>query len=94
MTSSEKMDILIELDKRKRKVKITTVRGEVYRCKLSHFVEDEDDWAYQFISPDFPTKYFIMECNFIERIEEISEAEWQQACAAPIWGNAESKETQ
>ena len=31
--------------------------------------QEEDDWAYDFISPDFPTKYFILECNFIERIE-------------------------
>ena len=81
MTSSEKFDLLLDLDKRKCKVKITTVRGDIYRCKLNNFAEDEDDWAYQFISPDFPTKYFIMECNFIERIEEISDEEWERHLA-------------
>ena len=79
MTSSEKFDLLLALDKEKRKVKITTVRGDVYRCKLNNFAEDEDDWAYHFISPDFPTKFFILECKFIESIEELSEDEWLAA---------------
>ena len=78
MTSSEKFELLLALDKKKRKVKITTVRGDVYHCKLNNFAEDEDDWAYHFISPDFPTKFFILECNFIKNIEELSEEEWQR----------------
>ena len=78
MNSSEKFDLLLALDKKKSKVKITTTHGDVYFCKLDNFAEDEDDWAYHFISPDFPTKYFILECNFIERIEEITDAEWQR----------------
>lgn len=77
MTSSEKMDILIALDDKNAKAKITTVRGETYYCIVDSPAEGEPDWAYHFISPDFPTKYFILECNFIERIEEISDAEWQ-----------------
>lgn len=88
MTSSEKMDMLLDLDRKNRKVKITTIRGEIYRCKMHCPAEDEDDWAYQFITPDYPTKYFILECNFIERIEEISDDEWQQACENPVWENA------
>ena len=78
MTSSEKMDILIDLNKRKGKAIITTVHGETYYCKPLHFAEDENDWAYDFFTPDYPTKYFILECNFIKQIEEISEDEWQQ----------------
>ena len=78
MTSEEKMDILLALDKKDSKVKITTVRGDIYYCKLNNFAEDEEDWAYHFISPDYPTHYFIMECNFMAEIEEISEEEWQK----------------
>ena len=78
MTSIEKFKLLIELDDADAKVKITTVCGDVYYCKLDSPAEGEDDWAYHFISPDYPTKYFILECNFIERIEAISEDEWQQ----------------
>ena len=78
MTSADKFDMLLGLDKRNKKAKITTVRGDVYHCQPLHFAEDEDDWAYDFFSPDYPTKYFILECSFIERIEEISDAEWQR----------------
>lgn len=78
MTSSEKIDVLLDLDSRNAKAKITTVRGDTYYCKPLHFAEDEDDWAYSFYTPDYPTKYFILECNFIERIEEISEEEWER----------------
>lgn len=78
MTSLEKIDILLDLDKRKKKAKITTMQGETYYCKLLHFAEDEDDWAYDFFTPDYPTKHFILECNFIDKIEEISDEEWQR----------------
>ena len=78
MTSIEKFKLLIKLDDAAAKVKITTIRGEVYYCKLDNPAEGEDDWAYHFISPDYPTKYFILECNFIERIEKITDAEWQR----------------
>lgn len=81
MTSLEKFNWLIELETAKHKVKITTVRGETYYCKVDSPAEGEDDWAYHFISPDYPTKYFILECNFIDRIEEISEDEWQRHLA-------------
>jgi len=76
MTSSEKLDVLLDLDRRNAKVKITTIQGDIYQCKLSGFAEDEDDWAFHFVSPDFPTKYFILECNFIAAIEEITEEQW------------------
>lgn len=78
MTSIEKFNRLIELEVGNRKVKITTVRGDVYYCKVEHPAEDEEDWAYSFFTPDYPTHYFILECNFIEKIEEISEREWQE----------------
>ena len=81
MTSLEKFNRLIEIECGTGKAKITTVRGDTYYCRVHCPAESEDDWAYQFISPDFPTKYFIMECNFIERIEEISDEEWKRHLA-------------
>ena len=87
MTSAEKFDILLDLEASDTKAKITTVRGDVYRCKVDSPAEDEDDWAYHFITPDYPTKYFILECDFIARIEKITETEWQRACANPIWND-------
>ncbi len=77
MTSIEKFNRLIELEVKESKVKITTVRGDVYYCKPNCPAEDEEDWAYSFFTPDYPTHYFILECNFIEKIEEISEEEWE-----------------
>lgn len=82
MTSSEKMDILLDMDRRKVKAIITTISGETYYCKPLHFAEDGDEWAYEFFSPDAPTKYFAMPCDFIERIEELSEDEWREHLAA------------
>lgn len=77
MNSSEKLDVLLDLDRRNAKAKITTIQGDIYYCELSGFAEDEDDWAFHFISPDFPTKHFILECNFIAKIKEIADDEWQ-----------------
>lgn len=77
MTSIEKFNRLIELEVKDIKAKITTSRGEVYYCKVEYPAEDEEDWAYSFFTPDYPTHYFILNCNFIEKIEEISETEWQ-----------------
>ena len=79
MTSAEKFKQLLELDSKNAKVKITTVRGDIYHCMVDSPAEGEDDWAYHFISPDFPTKFFILECNFIENIEELNEEEWLAA---------------
>ena len=76
MTSLEKFNLLLELEKKDSKIKIATAEGAIYYCKLRCPAEDEEDWAYVFISPDYPTKYFILECNFIEHIEEITEEEW------------------
>lgn len=77
MTSLEKFKQLLDFDRQNAKLKITTERGEVYFCQLDSPAEGEEDWAYHFISPDFPTKYFILECDFISEIEEISDEEWQ-----------------
>ena len=60
---------------------MTTANGATYYCVIDSPAEGEDEWAYHFISPDYPTKYFILECEFIENIEEISEEEWQQHLA-------------
>lgn len=78
MTSIEKFNQLINLETKDNKVRITTVRGEVYYCKLHCPAEDEDDWAYSFVTPDYPTHHIILNCNFIKKIEEISEQEWQE----------------
>lgn len=71
MTSSEKFDLLMDLDKRGAKVKITTVRGEEILCKLRGMAEDEEDWAYGVITLDTPPKHCIIECNYIAGIEEL-----------------------
>ena len=85
MTSSEKMDILLALDKKKSLVKITSVRGEVHFCRLTGFAEDEEDWAYHIITLEDPPRFYTIECNYIESIEEIknfSQAENLQAISA------------
>ena len=71
MTSSEKMDILLELDRKKSLVKITSVRGEIYFCRLRCPAEDEEDWAYDIITLEDPPRFYTIECNYIESIEEI-----------------------
>lgn len=78
MTSLEKLKMVMDLDERGGKAKITTVRGETYYCKPLHFAEDEEDFAYCFFTPDFPSQHFILECDFISAIEEISDSQWQQ----------------
>ncbi len=71
MTSLEKFDVLMALDKKRSKVKITTINGEEYICKLCCFAEDEEDWAYDMITIDTPKKYLTLECNYIKTIEEL-----------------------
>ena len=44
MTSLEKFNRRILLEVQDSKVKITTVNGDVYYCKLQCPAEDEDDW--------------------------------------------------
>ncbi len=78
MTSLEKFNKLIEFEVNNIKAKITTINGDVYYCAPQCPAEDEDDWAYSFFTPDYPTHYFIMECNFIVKMEEISDEEWIQ----------------
>lgn len=65
------MDILLELDKKRSLVKITSVRGEIFYCKLRCPAEDEEDWAYHIVTLEDPPRNFILECNYIESIEEI-----------------------
>lgn len=81
MTSDEKFKYLLALNDKASKIKVTTANGATYYCVIDSPAEGEDEWAYHFISPDYPTKYFILECEFIENIEEISEEEWQQHLA-------------
>ena len=71
MSSIEKMKLLMEIQRRHANVKITTIRDEVYFCKLHSPAEDEEDWAYQIVTLDKPPKYFILECNYIKSIEEL-----------------------
>ena len=78
MTSIEKFNKLIELEVKDRRVKITTVRGNIYYCKLHCPAEDEGDFAYSFVTPDYPTRHIILNCDFIAEIEEISEKKWEE----------------
>ena len=79
MTESEKFNLLVKFQHEKVKVKITTVENAVYRCKLLGQCEDSDAWAYEFYSPDYQTKFFAFNCNFIAEIEELKEEEWLAA---------------
>lgn len=75
MTSSEKFDTLLELQRSgKDKLKIITVDGKEWHCKLLDPAEDEDDWAYHFADLHDPLKFFILECNYIESIEVINKS--------------------
>ena len=71
ITSIEKFNRLIELEVADKKVKITTIRGDVYYCKVECPAEDEEDLAYHIITLEDPPRHFILECNFIKSIEEI-----------------------
>ncbi len=75
MNSSDIFDILMEYDRKKTKLKIKTKDGEVYKCKLRCFAEDEEDWAYCIDTLENPSRGFVLECNFIETIEEIIDSE-------------------
>ena len=79
MTESEKFKLLAKFQHEKVKVRITTVENVVYHCKLLGQCEDSDAWAYEFYSPDYPTKFFAFNCNFIAKIEELKEEEWLAA---------------
>ena len=74
MTSSEKFDVLLDLQRSgKENLKIVTVDGKEIYCRLLDPAEDEDDWAYHFVDLYNPLKFFILECNYIKSIEEIQE---------------------
>ena len=75
MSSSDIFDILMEYDSKKTKLKIKTKDGKVYKCKLLCFAEDEEDWAYDIKTLENPPRFYVLECNFIETIEEISDSE-------------------
>lgn len=76
MTESEKFNVLVKFQRGRAKAKITTVEHTVYRCQLLGQCEDGDAWAYEFYSPDSPTKFFALNCDSIIKIEELSEEEW------------------
>ena len=71
MTSEEKFDLLMSLQRKKSRVKITSVRGEEFVCRLRAPAEDEEDWAYGIITFEEPPQHFILECNYIAKIEEL-----------------------
>lgn len=75
MTSLEKFKILTELDKRGSLARITTINGEKFLCKLEDFAEDEEDLAYRVTTVEISPRHFILECNYIESIEEIGHVE-------------------
>ena len=75
MTSLEKMKLLMEYQKKGAKLKITTIDGSVFNCKLYCPAEDEEDWAYDIITLEDPPRFYTLECNFIETIEEIGDSE-------------------
>ena len=79
MTESEKFNALVNLQRGRAKAKITTIEHAVYRCRLLGQCEDSDAWAYEFYSPDSPTKFFALNCDSIIKIEELSEDEWLAA---------------
>ncbi len=72
MTSSKKMDLLLDIYDRGNSVKITTINGEEFYCKLRCPAEDEDDWAFHVITLDSSHRHLTLECNYIESIEEIT----------------------
>ena len=72
MTSLEKMKYLIELEKRGSAVKVVTIKGDEHICILNGIAEDEEDWAYHFITVNNPTNRFILECDYIKSIEELT----------------------
>ena len=75
ISSSDILDILMEYDKKKTNLKIKTKDGKVYKCKLRCFAEDEEDWAYCIDTLENPSRGFVLECNFIDTIEEIGDSE-------------------
>ncbi len=76
MKSIDKFNWLLELESKERKIQITTIQGNKYYCKPHSPAEDEDDWAYVFYTPDYPSHYFILNCNFISEISEITDEDW------------------
>lgn len=68
MDSLSKFKLLSELEKINATVKIISVRGEEFTCKLLGFAEDEEDWAYDIITTEKPPRYFTIECNYIAEI--------------------------
>ena len=71
MTSSQKMDLLLDIYSRGNNVKIITVNGEEFYCKLRCPAEDEDDWAFHVIVLDSSRRHLTLECNYVKSIEEI-----------------------
>ena len=84
MSSLEKLKILTELDNKGSIAKITTVRGEKFFCKLEDFAEDEEDLAYRVTTLDTPPRHFVLECDYIENIEEFkNSAQFEDSSAIP-----------
>ena len=71
MNSLEKFKLLLELDKRRAKVRMVSVRGEEFICKLYCPAEGEEDFAYHIITEEKTPRLLIIECSYIAKIEEI-----------------------
>ena len=75
MTSSEKMKMLIDIQKRGNLAIIKTLDGDTTLYKLCNPAEDENDWAYDVIKIGDNPKHYTIECDFIINIEEFSVTE-------------------
>lgn len=71
MTSEEKFKRLLELDKKNATVRIISVAGEEFICRLYCPAEGEEDLAYHIVTLEKPERIFILECNYIAKIEEL-----------------------
>jgi len=72
MTSLEKMQTLIDIQKRGNIAKITMLDGDSILCKLHNPAEDEEDWAYDVVTIEANPKHYTLECGFIKSIEELT----------------------
>ena len=78
MSSSEKMDLLLNIYAKSNIAKITTVKGEEFYCRLRCPAEDEEDWAFHVIVLDSSHRHLTLECNYIKSIEEMESVESKQ----------------
>ena len=73
MKSLEKFKLLVHLEKKHAVLKITTIRDEQFICKLRGVAEGEEDWAYHIETLEDEPHLYILECNYIKSIEELTQ---------------------